>query len=427
MHKNAFWVLSILTLSLFGFLSEGRSAASGKNNRPVKIDHSTFEKQIPETVARILANVNHPLIAPGAIIASPSRDNPNYFFHWSRDAALSVRVFTDVLSGKSTLFTKEQAERILWTWVRFESSLQTLPAPAGLGEPKFNVDGSIFDGPWGRPQNDGPALRAVTLIRFANYLLSENRAMEVQNYLLPIIQNDLEYTSNHWREASFDLWEEIKGDHFYTRLAQWKALDLGSRFLNKFAATKKQASRYAQVSTDLAQALRAHFNEAQGIIYPTLNQVDGWTHKHSHLDVAVILAYLHSTEPGDLFSPKTPLVRLYLHKLIAGFSFYEINHQYPELGFAIGRYPEDVYDGNGFGNGHPWFLATFAVAEYKCRIGESPDAFFARGLFHAGSDGAMQEQYSRFNGFMKGASDLTWSHVSFLSALTVCGKSGSHR
>ena len=34
----------------------------------------------------------------------------------------------------------------------------------GLGEPKFNVDETAFTGSWGRPQRDGPALRATTLI-----------------------------------------------------------------------------------------------------------------------------------------------------------------------------------------------------------------------------------------------------------------------
>src|SRR5688500_16671266 len=30
-----------------------------------------------------------------------------------------------------------------------------------LGEPKFQADGSAFNDPWGRPQNDGPAIRAT--------------------------------------------------------------------------------------------------------------------------------------------------------------------------------------------------------------------------------------------------------------------------
>ena len=37
---------------------------------------------------------------------------------------------------------------------------------SGLGEPKFEADGSAFVGSWGRPPRDGPALRAITLMAY---------------------------------------------------------------------------------------------------------------------------------------------------------------------------------------------------------------------------------------------------------------------
>ena len=43
-------------------------------------------------------------------------------------------------------------------------------------------------------------------------------------------------------------------------------------------------------------------------------------------------------------------------------------------------------------------------------------------LFHAGRDGRLDEQFSRFNGFMMGARDLTWSHTSYLTAFRACYK-----
>lgn len=59
-----------------------------------------------------------------------------------------------------------------------QAYLQTVSNPsgdlsngAGLGEPKFNVDLTAFTGAWGRPQRDGPALRAIALIDFGNWLL----------------------------------------------------------------------------------------------------------------------------------------------------------------------------------------------------------------------------------------------------------------
>lgn len=42
-----------------------------------------------------------------------------------------------------------------------------LHSTVGLGEPKYYVNGQVYTGPWGRPQRDGPALRATTLMKFA--------------------------------------------------------------------------------------------------------------------------------------------------------------------------------------------------------------------------------------------------------------------
>lgn len=64
-------------------------------------------------------------------------------------------------------------------YVNAQAYIQTVSNPSGslsgsglgLGEPKFNVDETAFTGSWGRPQRDGPALRATALIAFGNWLL----------------------------------------------------------------------------------------------------------------------------------------------------------------------------------------------------------------------------------------------------------------
>lgn len=59
-----------------------------------------------------------------------------------------------------------------------QAQLQTVSNPsgglsdgAGLGEAKFNVDNTAFTGAWGRPQRDGPPLRATAMIAYANWLI----------------------------------------------------------------------------------------------------------------------------------------------------------------------------------------------------------------------------------------------------------------
>lgn len=69
-------------------------------------------------------------------------------------------------------------ESIIKEYINAESVIQGVSNPSGdlsdgsgLGEPKFNVDQTAFTGAWGRPQRDGPALRATAMIAYANYLI----------------------------------------------------------------------------------------------------------------------------------------------------------------------------------------------------------------------------------------------------------------
>lgn len=50
----------------------------------------------------------------------------------------------------------------------------------------------------GRPQRDGPALRAITLIDYSNWLIDNGYTSTVSEILWPIIQNDLNYVAEYW-------------------------------------------------------------------------------------------------------------------------------------------------------------------------------------------------------------------------------------
>ena len=150
--------------------------------------------------------------APGAssgiVIASPSTANPNYYYTWSRDSALTFKMLVDTfIAGNFGL----QSE--IENYIAAQAHLQTVSNPSGslssggLGEPKFNVDESAFTGSWGRPQRDGPALRATALIAYARWLISNGYTSTVTSILWPIISNDLTYVGQYWNQTTFDLWE----------------------------------------------------------------------------------------------------------------------------------------------------------------------------------------------------------------------------
>ena len=93
-------------------------------------------------------------------------------------------------------------------FVAAETALQQVSNPSGslttggLGEPKFNIDHTAFTGSWGRPQRDGPALRATAVINYANGLLADGNLTWVTSKLWPMIKLDLDYVAVTWNQST---------------------------------------------------------------------------------------------------------------------------------------------------------------------------------------------------------------------------------
>lgn len=84
----------------------------------------------------------------------------------------------------------------------------------GLGEVKYEVNNSAFMGEWGRPQNDGPALRVITLSEFAHHQLdhgieADKEFVKAVLYdgktpTTSVIKGDLEHIAHRWADPGFD-------------------------------------------------------------------------------------------------------------------------------------------------------------------------------------------------------------------------------
>jgi glucoamylase len=384
----------------------------------------------------LLSNLNQKGAASGAVVASPSRQSPNYFYHWVRDAALVMAALIDEVDDPTwDAITRRRIENHIRAWIAFETRLQVTPnRSGGLGEPRFMADGRADEGDWGRPQNDGAALRASSMIAFAWREIWAGRKQEVLRTMyrgeLPAstpIKKDLEFVAHHWDEPSFDLWEEVKGDHFYTRSVQHRALVDGAALAEELG-DNDAANFYREQANLIDQSLERFKDPQNGFMRATINQVDGWTHKTSGLDVSVLLGSLHgrvskgsSVHKASELLEKDFLIRYPLNARAT------INASLSGPAPAIGRYPEDVYDGIGFDGGNPWFLATHAYAEWHCRTGGAAAGgkelglrYLERSMRHQGYHASMSEQFRRTDGFMQGAPDLTWSYASFLTAARAC-------
>lgn len=420
-----------------------------------------------EATQYLLENISPAGAAKGAVVAAKSKVDPDYFYHWIRDAGLVMNVVVELYKRAPTTAEKQKYEKILVDFIEFSKKNQETPNPSGhIGEPKFNSDGSAFTGNWGRPQNDGPALRAIALMNLARQWLDQGDVDRVRRHLFDgkfpsksVVKADLEFVAHRWRDTCFDLWEEVKGLHYYTRMAQWRALvegaDLADRLDDSGAATfyRKQASL-------LLAELDRHWDSAKGHLVPTVDRDGGIPYKDSGIDTSTILATLHLglvDEPFGLLDDRFQAT--YEKNLVVFQRIYTIN-QKGLPGTAIGRYPEDQYDGVNTGRrGNPWVLTTLAFGEalFKmasafeakgvARVTDRSLAFFRRfgvtttgdvksaalvalvaklrgtgvtylerARYHANPGGHYSEQIDRETGMMRGAEDLTWSYAAVLTA-----------
>lgn len=98
-------------------------------------------------------------------------------------------IVDELISGDHSL------ETVVQDYFHAQAVLQTVTNPsgtfntgAGLGEPKFNIDGTRFNGNWGRPQRDGPALRATALMTYAEYLIARGQYNTAKKVIWPIVR-----------------------------------------------------------------------------------------------------------------------------------------------------------------------------------------------------------------------------------------------
>ncbi len=387
----------------------------------------------------------------GVIIASPPHQDPDYYFHWVRDSALVMNSLFQI----SGLVDPAWVAQTFQDYASFSQILQNTPTLTGLGEPRFNVDGSAYNGPWSRPQNDGPALRILTLLSGPS-----------SSIVKAIIHTDLGYLLSHSQDSSFDLWEELRGDHFYTRIVQLAAITKVLGHPELYDQT--QAANIESVILLLQNELDSHWLQEKKYMRATLNRIEGAeAYKHTDLDSAVILGVLHASLDSEKFSVRDDRILSTATALEEAFqAAYEINNTQISAAPAIGRYTDDVYFG-----GNPWCITTFAFAELNYRLSHSlqnnsrylvtdlnqkflnealsaipadsealilginlsekplllakivnglkarGDLYMQRIRLNTPVGGELSEQFNRKNGAQLSAKNLTWSYASFLTAV----------
>ncbi|KAH8677484.1 family 15 glycosyl hydrolase [Xylariales sp. PMI_506] len=419
----------------------------------------------PIALAQVLCNIgstgcNAGGVTSGLVIASPSQNDPDYWYHWTRDAALTLKSLIDRLDNSYD----SSIQAVIESYITEQANLQTVSNPSGslsdgtgLGEPKFNVDASAFTGAWGRPQRDGPALRATAMITYADWLVANGYESTATSVVWPIIKNDLAYVAQYWNQTGFDLWEEVQGSSFFTIAAQHRALVKGS---NLAASLGQSCTACDSIAPQILCFQQSFWSSSSGYIVSNINENNGRSGK----DANSVLTSIAGFDPtlgcdATTFQPCSDRA-LANHKVYvdAFRSIYSLNSGISSSSaVATGRYPEDSYY-----NGNPWFLNTLAAAEQlydalyvwdqqgSIQVTSTSLAFFqalssgvTAGTYNSGtstyttiysavqtyadgfvnivatyasSNGSLSEQFDKSTGAQLSARDLTWSYAAFLTA-----------
>jgi glucoamylase len=412
--------------------------------------------------------------AKGSVLASPTiasyDPDPDYFFHWLRDSAVIIDAMATLIEDGT--YGADALDHVR-DFVRFSLALGDLdgrallengavrPAPdpafqqylrpAGElsaafgenipGETRFNPDGTLDITKWARPQHDGPALRALALLRFWRMDAFEDDAMRAAARRL--IEADLAFTHRRWSAPSFDIWEEELGRHYYTRLVQCAALADGAQWFDALGDSSR-AQAYRTISREIADCLDGHWAADKGFYLSRLDVVAGDPLKA--LDIATILAVIHARREDGAHSvadPKSGATLARLEELFA--RDYPINISLPRgRGAAMGRYAGDRYYSGG-----AYYFSTLAAAEFLFRRAEhrasrpSPDVglveraetfdalvkrgdgFMATVRVYTPANGDLSEQFDRTSGQQTSSKNLAWSHAALITA--VAGRRAAHR
>ena len=387
----------------------------------------------------------------GSIVASPVLaaydPDPDYFFHWFRDSAviidalrllradgvvaegLALEYFRDFvtfslqlldLDGRQWVAESGWRAGVQADFQKFVRSNEDLGAIRGAlvsAEARVNPDGSLDISNWARPQHDGPPLRLLAVLRWVRDVPFDPALAAAVDQLL---RADIAFILERWRMASFDIWEEEKGYHYYTLRVAAEALDQAASWLGN----PEEAQRCRADSHEILARLDGYWLPDAG--YYSSRILEDNARSKKELDIALVFAAIHGAGEQAQHSVHDPRMQATLARLEALFDAeYAINRNRPAgRGPAMGRYKGDVYYSGG-----AYYFSTLAAAEFCFRAAlgkhlgpeethtwlERGDAYLETVRTYTPPSGDLSEQFDQVSGAQTSAKHLAWSYAAFIS------------
>lgn len=352
------------------------------------------ERFILESVQNIKNNFSSGPNDSISILAAGKEQPPkesfceNYRFHWTRDAAITIMSLID--SSKS--FNIPSQQELIDTcnkYIEFEriATSNMSPDDDNYSIAKFNQDGTPAK--WFN-QDDGPALRALCLMKIATLFKETNTT---NDSIHQVITKDIDFTIRKCGQPSCDVWEEecmsrtiedngnkiiveAPRKNLFTLTTQIKALQQYARI---FSTDEKRRSIILEKTNTLSrQILSLWFNEKACFVFNEPTQGNcGLKHispPGSDLNTASIIGFI--LYYSDMQFENQPqlypaidderTIRTVFQTIEAFSSLYPINIDKNGLNktLLIGRYVNDTYDGSQRRYGNPWPLTTHALSEF---------------------------------------------------------------
>ncbi|KAI0046328.1 glycoside hydrolase family 15 protein [Auriscalpium vulgare] len=308
---------------------------------------------------------------PGVVCAViPDPEHPDFSLFWVRDAALVYDVWLNELVSLNDVSLRTLMDDVTLALVRTQqvTSLTRDVFNGGLEEPVFYLNLTyITDLAYrpGAPCADNPPFRANILIKYAEWLITQNNGSWVADNLWPAINLDLQWISNHWNESSWDLWwPPVWGGSYWTSSLQYRALRQGSR-LGRAIGRHANVAGYDSRASMVLDYMQTFWNEEEGFMTETTVTDPTATYGRTGVGAAPITVSIYNfdIELGCDAATFQPCSDRALSSLkVVGDRFkanFPISKDIPDHkpGF-YGFFIEDKFIG-----GQPQFFSTFNQAE----------------------------------------------------------------
>ncbi len=377
--------------------------------------------------------------ARGSVLASPIsalwNPEPDYFFHWSRDSAIVMNSAIPLCSGADGEIWHARLEdyinfshaslnikgaeyspnpltsKTLESYKQYLHEDQDLAALSGdalMSQARINPDGTPDFLKWAKPQNDGPALRAITVMRYISACAEQGRMPP--GAAQDLLDRDLDFVLRQAGKPCVGPWEEDSefAHHYFTSAVQLGALEMGAHHL-RCAGDNEKADKL-KLAAEILECDMDQFWSDEHDVYKAIREKD-ISGPHDAFDAAILMGVIHAGRMKGAHSLDDPRLRSTIRHMQDYFSCaYSLNagQDGPPV---IGRSKSDRYFG-----GNPWFATSFALSEYYYAADdiESGDALLNKVRQYIPADGSLSEQFERSSGAPVSARHLTWSYSAFL-------------